>query len=119
MVARGRDGKLRSYPVVETAHQDNICHTVEAPAAIPEATAKAALKVAEKAVGCLYGAGVFGVELFLLPDGQVSRTAPASPLLKQANSGANLFPFGKDWARFWRRTKSIRNSVSEALVPFC
>lgn len=71
MVARGRDGTLRSYPVVETAHKDNICHTVEAPAAIPGATARAALKVAEKAVGCLYGAGVFGVELFLLPDGQV------------------------------------------------
>ncbi|GAQ82166.1 phosphoribosylaminoimidazole carboxylase [Klebsormidium nitens] len=71
MVARGRDGSLRSYPVVETAHKDNICHTVEAPAAIPEATAKAALKVAEKAVGCLYGAGVFGVELFLLPDGEI------------------------------------------------
>eukprot|EP00898_Chlorokybus_atmophyticus_P006948 jgi/Chlat1/7254/Chrsp58S09134 len=71
MVARGKDGELRSYPVVETRHRRNICHTVEAPADIPGKVAKAAMAVAEKAIGSLRGAGVFGVELFLLADGRV------------------------------------------------
>lgn len=71
MVARGRDGSISSFPVVETTHKDNICHTVEAPAAIPVETVKKALDVAQRAVASLQGAGVFGVELFLLGNGEV------------------------------------------------
>lgn len=71
MVARGRDGDIRSYPVVETTHKDNICHTVIAPAPVSEEIKARALKVAEKAIGSLKGAGVFGVELFLLASGEV------------------------------------------------
>lgn len=71
MVVRGRDGSLQCFPTVETTHKDNICHTVEAPAQISQKIADVATDVAEKAVGSLQGAGVFGVELFLLTDGQV------------------------------------------------
>lgn len=71
MVARGRDGEIRSFPVVETTHRDNICHTVIAPAGISPLVEAHALQVAELAVGSLAGAGVFGVELFLLADGRV------------------------------------------------
>nr|ABP68414.1 aminoimidazole ribonucleotide carboxylase [Physcomitrium patens] len=71
MVARGRDGSIRSFPVVETTHVSNICHTVEAPARIPKEVAELAMQVAERAVGSLSGAGMFGVELFLLKDGNV------------------------------------------------
>src|SRR5690606_9049180 len=35
MVLRGRDGEIRSYPVVETIQQNHICHIVRTPAAIP------------------------------------------------------------------------------------
>ncbi|KAL3682783.1 hypothetical protein R1sor_000805 [Riccia sorocarpa] len=71
MVARGRDGSVSSFPVVETTHKDNICHTVEAPARVSPDVAKIAMSTAEKAIKSLDGAGVFGVELFLLADGQV------------------------------------------------
>lgn len=71
MVARGLDGTLVDYPVVETIQRDSICHTVIAPAQIPPASAAAARDIARRAVATLRGAGVYGVELFLLPDGQV------------------------------------------------
>lgn len=71
MVARGRDGALASYPVVQTIHKDNICHTTETPAMVPPSAMKTAKLVAESAIACLPGAGVFGVELFLLPDGSI------------------------------------------------
>lgn len=72
MVTRGRDGELRSFPLVETTHKDNICHTVVAPApGVPEAIQERAKEVAELAIGSLAGAGVFGVELFLLPNDEV------------------------------------------------
>jgi phosphoribosylaminoimidazole carboxylase len=71
MVARGLDGALAVYPVVETLHRDNILHRVIAPAPIPEAAQQAARDVARQAVAAFEGAGIFGVELFLLPDGSV------------------------------------------------
>uniref|UniRef100_A0A2P2KDZ8 phosphoribosylaminoimidazole carboxylase n=1 Tax=Rhizophora mucronata TaxID=61149 RepID=A0A2P2KDZ8_RHIMU len=71
MVARGRDGSISCYPVVETIHKENICHIVKAPADVPWKIRKVASDVAHKAVSSLEGAGVFAVELFLTNDGQI------------------------------------------------
>jgi phosphoribosylaminoimidazole carboxylase len=71
MVARGLDGALAVYPVVETFHRDNILHQVIAPAPIPKATQQTARDIARRAVATFEGAGIFGVELFLLPGGSV------------------------------------------------
>ncbi|PSC69680.1 phosphoribosylaminoimidazole chloroplastic [Micractinium conductrix] len=71
MVVRSRDGALSSFPVVQTIHKDNICWTTEAPPRVPLASQAASQAVAEQAVRHLEGAGVFGVETFLLPDGSV------------------------------------------------
>lgn len=70
MVVRTTTGNIASYPVVETVHKDNICHLVFAPLRSRDPTLSARAKgVAEKAVQSLSGAGVFGVEMFLLEDG--------------------------------------------------
>ena len=71
MVVRSRDGSVVSFPVVQTIHKNNICLTTEAPACVPPSIQETARQAAERAVGCLKGAGVFGVELFLLADGSV------------------------------------------------
>ncbi|XP_010509286.1 PREDICTED: phosphoribosylaminoimidazole carboxylase, chloroplastic-like [Camelina sativa] len=71
IVARGKDGSMVCYPVVETIHRDNICHIVKAPADVPWKINKLATDVAQKAVGSLEGAGVFAVELFLTVDSQI------------------------------------------------
>ncbi|KIY52142.1 phosphoribosylaminoimidazole carboxylase [Fistulina hepatica ATCC 64428] len=78
MVVRSRDGEVCAYPAVETVHKKNICHLVFAPlrnfafnATSTSEIAVKAQKVAADAVSHLWGAGVFGVELFLLPDGDV------------------------------------------------
>ncbi|CAN0892839.1 Phosphoribosylaminoimidazole carboxylase, chloroplastic (Fragment) [Linum grandiflorum] len=71
IVARGRDGSIVCYPVVETLHRENICHIVKAPAVVPWKIRQLATDVARKAVSSLEGAGVFAVELFLTNDGQI------------------------------------------------
>jgi len=73
MVARGAGGETVCYPVVETKHRDSILDIVEAPAAVPLRVREKALAAAEAAVQALPGdvRGVFGVELFLMPDGAV------------------------------------------------
>ncbi|MCL7036707.1 hypothetical protein MKW94_010495 [Papaver nudicaule] len=71
IVARGRDGSLSCYPVVETIHKDNICHIVKAPAEVSWKIKELAIDVAQRAVRSLEGAGVFAVELFLTKDEQI------------------------------------------------
>lgn len=66
MVVRSIDGSVYSYPTVETVHKDNICHLVFAPARVSDSTKYRAKLEAEKAIKHFSGAGIFGVEMFLL-----------------------------------------------------
>ncbi|KAK7471297.1 phosphoribosylaminoimidazole carboxylase ade2 [Stygiomarasmius scandens] len=73
MVVRSTSGQVASYPVVETVHKDNICHLVFAPLHIADAgLCKRAEEIARNAVTTFEGAGVFGVEMFLLKDGTIT-----------------------------------------------
>ena len=71
MVVRAQDGVALAYPVVETVQQNHICHIVRAPAALSAHQADAATAIALRAVQAVEGVGIFGVELFELPDGRV------------------------------------------------
>ncbi|CAI2161438.1 7637_t:CDS:2 [Funneliformis geosporum] len=71
MVVRNVDGVMESYPVVETVHKENICHLVIVPAQHDNIILGRAKEIAEKAVLTFKGCGVFGVEMFLMNDGQI------------------------------------------------
>ena len=67
MVVRSIHGDVAPYPVCETVHKDHICDVVTAPApGLPHDVVEEAQKLAVKAVRSLPGAGLFGVELFLV-----------------------------------------------------
>lgn len=81
MVVRTTDGEVVSYPAVETVHKDNICHLVFAPLRSHDPlVASRAQRVAESAIQTLPGAGVFGVEMFLMEDGEYSSSWSCLPL---------------------------------------
>lgn len=71
MVVRNKEGEVRSYDAVETIHKDSILRVCMAPlrAKGMEGVNEKARELAEKAVGHLQGAGIFGVEMFLMEDG--------------------------------------------------
>jgi phosphoribosylaminoimidazole carboxylase len=75
MVARGRDGAVRSFPPVRTIHHDHILRATVAP--LHGDTAEAT-RLAERAVAALDTAGIFGVEMFALRDGSflINEIAP-------------------------------------------
>jgi phosphoribosylaminoimidazole carboxylase len=80
MVVRSATGEVRSYPTVETVHKENICHLVFAPLRHTDPkVSRRAKDIAEKAIQTFEGAGVFGVEMFLLSDGM--HLDPATHLL--------------------------------------
>ena len=71
MVARSTKGEIATYQVVETIHKNNILHVVKAPAAINSQTSRKARNLAKKVMQHLKGAGVFGIEMFLIKSGKV------------------------------------------------
>lgn len=73
MVARDQQGNVACYPVVEMVFDDktNICDIVAAPANIAAEIATQARDIAVRAVEALEGVGIFGVEMFLTPQGEI------------------------------------------------
>lgn len=71
MVVRSVSGRVYSYTTVETIHKDNICHLCYAPARVPESVQLKAKLLAEHAIESFPGAGIFGVEMFYLEDGEL------------------------------------------------
>ncbi len=68
IIARGRDGETRCFPLAENVHRGGVLHTTIAPARVPADVARTAEGLARRAVEALGHVGVMGVELFLLPD---------------------------------------------------
>ncbi|CDZ98100.1 phosphoribosylaminoimidazole carboxylase [Phaffia rhodozyma] len=73
MVVRTTNGEVKSYDPVETVHEDSVLRLTLCPlrANGGREVNKKAKQLAEKAVACLSGAGIFGVEMFLMPDGSL------------------------------------------------
>lgn len=66
------ESSTKSFPTVETVHQDSICKLVYAPArGLSDKLNDQAQKLARQAVASFKGKGVFGVEMFLLKDDSI------------------------------------------------
>lgn len=71
MVVRSLDGQTYSYPTVETVQKNNICERVFAPARVADSLLAKAQLLAENSIKSFPGAGIYGVEMFLLEDGTI------------------------------------------------
>ncbi|WWC73782.1 phosphoribosylaminoimidazole carboxylase [Kwoniella pini CBS 10737] len=71
MVVRNKEGQVKSYDAVETIHRDSILRVCLAPLRGDQSLNARARQLAESAVGHLTGAGIFGVEMFLMEDGSL------------------------------------------------
>lgn len=77
IAARDLQGNIVVYPVVETEHVDNICHTVTSPAQVDPSIRQKAEDLARETLKYLNGAGVFAIEMFLINgDVVVNEIAP-------------------------------------------
>jgi 5-(carboxyamino)imidazole ribonucleotide synthase len=71
LVARGVDGQVIAYPLVENEHEQGILRTTVAPAMVPSAVVEQAETLARAVIERMDGVGLFCLELFLLPDAAV------------------------------------------------
>ncbi len=78
IAARSVAGDVVVYPIVETVQKHQVCHRVIAPANINKTIAEKAEAIAKTLLNSLQVIGVFGIELFLTPEGAllVNEIAP-------------------------------------------
>ncbi len=71
VAARGRDGAVECFDVTENEHREHILKVSRVPAAVSEATAHEARRIAETIAHRFGYVGVLAVEMFVLGDGTV------------------------------------------------
>lgn len=71
LACRGITGDLVIYPVGENIHVNSILDTTIVPAAISETSTAKAMALAEQVMDVFHGVGMFCVEMFVTPDGEV------------------------------------------------
>jgi 5-(carboxyamino)imidazole ribonucleotide synthase len=87
VAARGLDGEFRAYDVCENVHERHILAVTTAPAAMSEATARAAVEMARKIAEAADYVGVIAVEMFVVADGSGERLVVNEIAPRVHNSG--------------------------------
>ena len=71
IAARNTKGQIKTFPLVENIHYENILRETIAPARTTPEVTKKAEEIAEKTMKILKGAGVFGIEMFVTQDDDI------------------------------------------------
>ncbi len=71
IAARNTKGEIKTFPLVENIHEENILRETIAPARVSDEITKNAEKIASQTMDVLKGAGVFGIEMFVTQDDQI------------------------------------------------
>jgi len=71
IASRNTKGQIKTYPLVENIHKENILRKTIAPARVSKNISEKAEKIAEKTMSVLKGAGIFGIEMFVTDNGEV------------------------------------------------
>jgi len=71
IAARNTKGEIKTYPLVENIHENNILRLTIAPARVSTNIANLAEEIAKTTMNVLKGAGVFGIEMFVTQNDQI------------------------------------------------
>ncbi len=71
IASRNTKGQIKTYPLVENIHEDNILRETIAPARVSDKVTNNAEEIAKKTMTVLKGAGIFGIEMFVTQNDDV------------------------------------------------
>jgi len=71
IASRNTKGQIKTYPLVENIHEENILRATIAPARVTKEVTQKAEQIAEKIMTVLKGAGTFGIEMFVTQDNNI------------------------------------------------
>ena len=72
IASRNTKGQIKTYPLVENIHEENILRQTIAPARVSKKIAENASIIAEKTMSMLKGAGIFGIEMFVTGNDEIT-----------------------------------------------
>jgi len=71
IAARNTKGQIKTFPLVENIHENNILRETIAPARVSREITYKSEEIAKKTITVLKGAGVFGIEMFVTVDDDI------------------------------------------------
>jgi len=71
IASRNTKGQIKTYPLVENIHEENILRQTIAPARVSQEITEKAEVIANKTMQVLKGAGVFGIEMFVTQENDI------------------------------------------------
>lgn len=71
IAARNTKGQIKTFPLVENIHEDNILRQTIAPARVSKKIAEKTEDIAKTTMNVLKGAGVFGIEMFVTENDEI------------------------------------------------
>ena len=71
IASRNTKGQIKTYPLVENIHEENILRETIAPARVSIEVTKKAEEIANNTMNVLKGAGVFGIEMFVTQENEI------------------------------------------------
>ena len=71
IASRNTKGQIKTYPLVENIHEDNILRETIAPARVSDEIIQKAEGIANTTMTVIKGAGVFGIEMFLTQENDI------------------------------------------------
>ena len=105
IAVRDVHGNVQSYDPAQTIQRESICRVVLAPIQAKAATIVRAREVAELAIRSLDGAGVFGVELFVLDNEQ--ETVVLNELAPRVHNGGHWTTAGCATSQFENHVRAV------------
>jgi 5-(carboxyamino)imidazole ribonucleotide synthase len=108
LAARGLDGEVCVFPLVENVHRDGILRVSRAPAPAVDATQQAAAEViAHLLLDDLDYVGVLAVELFERPDGDGTRALLANEMAPRVHNSGHWTIEGAETSQFEQHLRAV------------
>ncbi|MEA2934641.1 MAG: 5-(carboxyamino)imidazole ribonucleotide synthase, partial [Variibacter sp.] len=106
VAARGHDGRVVSFDVIENEHQDHILKTSRVPATVTPAVAAEARRIAEKIAEAFGYVGVLAVEMFIVRDG-ASHTVLVNEIAPRVHNSGHWTIDGASVSQFEQHIRAV------------
>jgi len=107
IAARGYDGEIVSYDVVENEHRDHILKVSRAPADIPPAVAAEARRIAEIIAHKFAYVGVLAVEMFVVPGTAAEASVLVNEIAPRVHNSGHWTLDGASVSQFEQHMRAV------------
>ena len=106
LAARGRDGKVECFEVIENEHRDHILKTSRVPAKVTPALAREAIQIATRIARAFDYVGVLAAEMFVVANGR-RRTVLVNEIAPRVHNSGHWTIDGATVSHFEQHIRAV------------